>query len=128
MSDHHTSSRTLYRSRHGMLFGVCRGIADYAELSVFWVRLGVIIAAFLTGFWPMILLYLVAAIFLKPAPVIEFTDDEDWNFYQTYVANRKMALMRLKRRCQALDNRTSRMEDIVTNRKYDWNRRLESGT
>ncbi len=128
MSDHHTSSRTLYRSRHGMLFGVCRGIADYAELSVFWVRLGVIIAAFLTGFWPMILLYLVAAIFLKPAPVIEFTDDEDWNFYQTYVANRKMALMRLKRRCHALDNRTSRMEDIVTNRKYDWNRRLESGT
>lgn len=128
MSHQHTSSRTLYRSRHGLLFGVCRGIADYAELSVFWVRLGIIIAAFLTGFWPMLLLYLVAAIFLKPAPVIEFTDDEDWNFYQTYVADRKMALLRLKRRCQALDNRTSRMENIVTNREYDWDRRFESGT
>lgn len=128
MSHQHTSSRTLYRSRRGLLFGVCRGIADYAELSVFWVRLGVIIAAFLTGFWPMVLLYLVAAIFLKPAPVIEFTDDEDWNFYQTYVADRKMALLRLKRRCQALDSRTSRMENIVTNREYDWNRRFESGT
>jgi len=128
MSYQHTSSRTLYRSRRGLLFGVCRGIADYAELSVFWVRLGIIIAAFLTGFWPMVLLYLVAAIFLKPAPVIEFTDDEDWNFYQTYVADRKMALLRLKRRCQALDSRTSRMENIVTNREYDWNRRFESGT
>ena len=82
----------------------------------------------LTGFWPMVLIYIVAAIFLKPAPVIEFRDDEDWNFYQAYVSDRKMALRRLSRRCQDLDRRTRRMENIVTDREYDWDRRFQSGT
>jgi phage shock protein C len=123
-----SSNRTLYRSRHGMFFGVCKGLAEYADIPVFWVRFGILLATLLTGFWPMILLYIVAAIFLKPAPMIEFTDDEDWNFYQTYVSDRKVALLRLKRRCQSLDKRTRRMENIVTNRAYDWERRFESGT
>ncbi|MGC9450127.1 MAG: envelope stress response membrane protein PspC [Oceanipulchritudo sp.] len=121
------TSRTLYRSRRGWIFGICQGLADYADISVLWVRLGAIIATMLTGFWPMVLLYIVAAIFLKPAPVIEFTDDEDWNFYQAYVSDRKMALRRLKRRCESLDRRTRRMENIVTNREFDWDRRFESG-
>jgi phage shock protein C len=122
------SSRTLYRSRHGLFFGVCKGLADYAQISVIWVRLGVIIATIFTGFWPMLLLYIAAAIFLKPAPVIEFTDDDDWSFYQAYVADRKMALRRLRKRCQVLDHRTRRMETIVTDRQYDWDRRFQSGT
>jgi phage shock protein C len=118
----------LYRSRRGWIFGICQGLADYADICVVWVRLGAIIATMLTGFWPMALLYIVAAIFLKPAPVIEFQDDEDWNFYQAYVADRKVALRRLKRRCETLDRRTRRMENIVTNREYDWDRRFQSGT
>ena len=122
------SSRTLYRSRRGWFFGVCQGLADYADIPVFWVRVATIIACLFTGFWPMALLYIAAAIFLRPAPVIEFTDDEDWNFYQTYVADRKMALVRLKRRCESLDRRTRRMENVVTNREYDWDRRFQSGT
>ena len=37
--DYGTYHRTgLYRSRDGMLAGVCRGIADYFDLSVFWLR------------------------------------------------------------------------------------------
>ncbi|HQE75776.1 MAG TPA: PspC domain-containing protein, partial [Candidatus Hydrogenedentes bacterium] len=28
----------LYRSRHGFLFGVCRGLAEYFDLSLFWLR------------------------------------------------------------------------------------------
>jgi len=76
----------------------------------------------------LVLIYIVAAIFLKPAPVIEFSNDEDWNFYQTYVTDRKMALNRLKRRCEALSKRTRRMENIVTDKEYDWERRFQSGT
>lgn len=126
-TDTHTS-RTLYRSRRGWIFGVCRGLAEYADIPVVWVRLATFIAVILTGFWPMALLYIAAAIFLRPAPVIEFADEEDWNFYQTYVADRKMALVRLKRRCESLDRRTRRMENVVTNREYDWDRRFQSGT
>ena len=128
MSTKSHTTHTLYRSRSGMIFGVCQGLADYADLPVFWVRFGAVVGGFLTGFWPLVLIYIVAAIFLRPAPVIEFTDDEDWNFYQTYVSDRKMALYRLKKRCEALSKRTRRMENIVTNKEYDWERRFQSGT
>jgi phage shock protein C len=121
-------TRTLYRSRNGLVFGVCRGIADYAEISTIWIRLGTIVAAMLTGFWPIFLIYLLAAIFLRPAPVIEFSNDDDWSFYQSYVADRRRALANLAERCKVLDRRTRRMEDIVTDREYDWDRRFRSST
>lgn len=121
------TSRTLYRSRRGWIFGVCKGLAEYADIPVFWVRFGAFLALLFTGLWPMVLIYIVAAIFLKPAPVIEFTNDEDWDFYQTYTADRKRALLRLKKRCEVLDRRTRRMENVVTKREYDWDRRFQSG-
>ena len=127
MHTHSHSSRTLYRSRKGIFFGVCQGISDYADISVFWIRFGAVLAALFTGFWPLVLVYIVAAIFLRPAPVIEFSNDDDWNFYQSYVADRKLALYRLKRRCEALSRRTRRMENIVTDKEYDWERRFQSG-
>lgn len=128
MSSYTNTSRTLYRSRHGMFFGVCKGLAEYGDIPVFWVRVATFIACLLTGFWPMILLYIVAAIFLKPAPVIEFTSDEDWDFYQAYTTDRKRALTRLRKRCEVLDRRTRRMENVVTNREFNWDRRFQSGT
>lgn len=128
MTSYSKTSRTLYRSRRGWIFGVCQGLAEYADLSVGWVRFAAFLALMITGFWPMVLIYIVAAIFLKPAPVVELKDEEDWDFYQTYVSDRKMALSRLKRRCEALDRRTRRMETIVTNREYDWDRRFQSET
>lgn len=128
MPTYSNTSRTLYRSRKGIIFGICQGLADYADLNVFWVRAAAVIALIITGFWPMVLIYVVAAIFLKPAPVVQFTDEEDWNFYQAYVSDRKMALSRLKRRCEALDRRTRRMENVVTKREYDWDRRFQSET
>ncbi|NBD37957.1 MAG: envelope stress response membrane protein PspC [Verrucomicrobia bacterium] len=121
-------NRTLYRSRRGWIFGVCQGVANYADIPVGWIRLGAVVALLMTGFWPMFLLYIVAAIFLRPAPVLDFSDEEDWNFYQTYVTDRKIALQRLKRRCETLDRRTRRMENIVTNPSYDWERRFHSGS
>lgn len=130
MSTYPSSStkRTLYRSRNGWIFGVCQGLASYAEISVVWVRIAAVAALALTGFWPVFVVYIVAAIFLKPAPVVEFRDEDDLSFYHDYVSDRKMALSRLMRRCQSLDKRTRRMENIVTDREYDWDRRFESGT
>jgi phage shock protein C len=76
----------------------------------------------------MVLVYIVAAIFMRPAPVVSFSNEEDWSFYQTYVSNREMALQRLKRRLQALDKRTRRMENHVTRKEYDWDQRFDSNT
>ena len=60
--------RGFYRSRDGAIFGVCRGIADYFDFSLFWTRMLTIILLVVTGFWPVVILYLVAALLMKPEP------------------------------------------------------------
>ena len=61
--------RGLYRSRDGVLLGVCRGVAEYFDLSVFWVRMAVVIVFLLSGFWPVLGIYLAAALLMRPSPV-----------------------------------------------------------
>jgi phage shock protein C len=92
------------------------------------VRLILVVLAFLTGFWPVILLYLLAAILMKPAPLIPFEAEEDREFYDSYTGSPKMAISRLKRTFDNLDRRIQRIEDVVTAREYEWDRRLASRT
>lgn len=119
----------LYRSRRGIVFGVCKGIADYAQIDVIWVRLLLLLVAFLTSFLPVLIGYLVAAILIKPAPAedVNLADDADWEFYNSYSNNRHLALSRLKRKFDQIERRTSRLESSVTQRAYDWDVRLHSG-
>jgi phage shock protein C len=120
-------TRTLYRSRSGWIFGVCQGLADYSGIHVGWVRLIVVVSAILTSFVPILLVYLVAAIFMRPAPVLPAVEIDDWEFYTSYASNRRAALVGLKRRLDHIERRTRRIETLVTDREYDWDRRLHSG-
>lgn len=117
---------TLYRSRDGVIFGVCRGIADAYDISVFWMRMAAIAAACLTGVWPAVGGYLVAAMVMKMEPVLPLETDEDEEFYHSFSASRGMALQRLKRTFDNLDRRIQRLENTVTARDYDWEERLNS--
>ncbi len=121
-------SRCLYRSRHGRIFGVCRGIADHFAIPVVWVRLAAIVGCFFTGFWPMIGAYVIAALLIKPEPVIPFQEESDQEFYDSYVNSRVLAVQRLKRTFDNLERRIRRMENIVTARDYDWEQRLNEKT
>ena len=58
----------LYRSRDGILFGVCRGIAEYFDISVFWTRVLTTIGLIMTGFFPIGVVYILAALLMKPEP------------------------------------------------------------
>ena len=53
--------------RPGLMFGVCRWLADRLDLPAFWVRLAVLVAAWLSGWWPAAASYLAAAILLGRA-------------------------------------------------------------
>ncbi len=54
-----TSYRSLRRSRKNRVFlGVCGGLAEFFDISSFWVRLGFLIA-FIPGGIPGLLLYLI---------------------------------------------------------------------
>ena len=114
----------VYRSRSGLIFGVCRGVAEYLGFSVFWFRFLTIGAAIFTGIWPVIGVYILAALLMKPEPVVPFEEDSEQEFYDSYVNSRSMALSRLKRTFDNLERRIRRMENLVTAREYDWERRL----
>ena len=112
-----------YRSRNGIILGVCKGLSDYLDFPVFWLR--VLTIFFLSGSaGSAIVIYFVAAILMKPEPIIPLETDEDTEFYNSYSTSRSMALSRLKRTFDRLDRRIQRMEQIVTKRDYDWDRRL----
>lgn len=119
--------RTLYRSRQGSIFGVCRGLADYADLPVIWIRLALVVLAIFTWFVPVVAVYILAAFLMKPEPVLPPKTEDDWEFYNSYASSKSMALGRLKRKFDQLERRTQRVEAMVTAREFDWERRLRTG-
>jgi len=116
----------FYRSRRGLMLGVCRGIAEYFDISVFWVRLIAVVLFLFTGFWPTGILYFVAAFIMKPEPVIPIENDDEQEFYESYVRSKQMAMDRIKRRYENLERRIRRMEHTVTSPEFDWEKRLNS--
>jgi len=118
--------RYLYRSRHGWIFGVCQGLADYMEISVTRIRIIFIVFFILSGLFPIALIYLLASILISPEPMVNFQSDEEKEFYNSYITARNMSVSRLKRKFDSIENRIRRMESIITAREYDWDRRLES--
>lgn len=110
-----------------MIFGICQGLAQRLDLSVFWLRAALVLIFFFTGFFPVIVVYLAAALVIKVEPVIPPTDDQEEEFYHSYATSRSLSLRRLKNEFDAIDRRVRRMEDYVTDKSYDWERRFRSG-
>jgi len=126
MKDYDKFSRDgVYRSRNGVIFGVCRGLADHFDFSVLWARVIAVIFLFVSGFWPAIGLYLIATLLMKPAPVVPLKTEAEQEFYDSYTHSRGMAARRLKRRFENLERRLQRMEHIVTTREFDWESKLK---
>ncbi|MFP4580147.1 MAG: envelope stress response membrane protein PspC [Candidatus Sumerlaeia bacterium] len=114
----------LYRSRSGAFLGVCKGLSEYLDFPLVWMRvLWLVGVVFLFGF-PMLLAYFVLAIVMKPEPVVPFRTEAEREFYDSYASSRSMAIHRLKRTFDTLNHRIERMESIVTSKDYDWDRRF----
>ena len=118
------SRNGIYRSRSGLILGVCKGLAEHFDFSVFWTRVIALILLFAAGFFPAIGLYLLAALLMKPEPVIPVRNPAEKEFYDSYTYSRQGAVQRLKRRYENLQRRIQRMEHIVTSAEYDWEKRL----
>lgn len=117
-------SNGLYRSRAGVLFGVCRGLADYFDLNVTWIRILVVALLIMTGLWPMAGIYLIAALVMKPEPIRPINSADEREFYHSYVHSPEGAAQRIRRRARDLERRIRRLEDSVTSREFDWDRRI----
>lgn len=114
----------LYRSRNGVIMGVCRGLADFFNLRVGWIRLLAVVALLVSGIWPVVFIYLVAGLLMKPEPMIPFENENQKDFYDSYTANRQGTLRDLKRRFATLDRRLRRMEDTVTSKDFEWEQKF----
>ena len=128
MSQHYNRDHSgPYRSRKGIFFGVCRGLADYFDFSTAGMRVIIVIAFLLTGFYPVGIAYVVAGLVMKLEPVLALQNERETEFYNSYTTSRPMALSRLRDTFDSLDKRIQRMESIVTARDYDWDQRLRNG-
>ncbi len=115
-----SSSQGIYRSRKGMFMGVCKGLANHFDVSVFWLRFIAFILFLFTGFWPVGVMYIVAGLILKMEPVSPLHDEKDQEFYDTYTHSRESAIQRIRRKYENIERRIQRMEHTVTSREFDW--------
>jgi len=115
-----TSNQGIYRSRKGIFMGVCRGLAEYFNFSVSWLRIVTLLLFLFTGFWPIGVMYIVAGLLLKVEPVSPLHDEKDQEFYDTYTRSRQSAIQRIKRKFDNIERRIQRMEHTVTSREFDW--------
>lgn len=100
------------RRRPGLFFGVCRWLADRLGIAAFWVRLAVLVAAWMSGWWPVAAIYLAAAILLGRGSAARLPDVSRWRlpggFHAADVADLRRRCDRLERRCHDVEGRLRR--------------------
>lgn len=108
------TSRKLYRSRNGMLLGICQGIADWRDLPVSVVRLIFIIICLVTAVAPCVIIYLLLGLIIPIEP--------------RGGSYRKTTMDDIKDEFDNLKSRVNRMEDEATrDKESDWDRRFHNG-
>jgi phage shock protein C len=72
----------IYRSRQGSFLGVLKGISEYFSIKVIWIRIGALVGLLITGFLPMMFLYLMLAFVMKKEPSPAFQKYRHQKQYQ----------------------------------------------
>lgn len=86
----------------------------------------VVVVLMITGIWPMIGIYVVAALVMKPEPIRPFESVAERDFYDSYMDSRHRTARRVRRRYDNIDQRIRRMEDIVTGKDFEWEEKMNS--
>jgi phage shock protein C len=121
------ASRTrFYRDkRHGKLFGVCAGIADYTGFDVSLVRVCFLAAMFMSG-GGILPFYFIAAMVTPTKPrALELNDSEDQQFWQGVRASPTRAARDIRSRFKDIDRRLADIESYVTTENRSLAREIE---
>jgi phage shock protein PspC (stress-responsive transcriptional regulator) len=98
--------------RPGLLCGVCRWLADRLGVAAVWVRLAVLVAAWLSGWWPAAAIYLLLAIILGPARPARLPTTAVRRLLEPFtsgeVADLRRRCVSLERRCRDVESRLRR--------------------
>ena len=121
------ASRTrFYRDkRHGKVFGVCAGIADYTGFDVSLVRVCFLAAVFMSG-GGILPFYFIAAMVTPTKPVsLERVDTEEKQFWQGVRASPARAARDIRSRLKDIDRRLADIESYVTTENRSLAREIE---
>jgi len=102
---------------HGVVAGVCAGIAEYFDWNVRLLRAVLVISFVISGFFPIVVAYCVLWYVMEPARVSS----------QTFDAPTRPApsMGDIKSRFARLDERLQNIEECVTDREFDLRRELK---
>ena len=115
---------TLYRSRDGLFLGVCKGLAQSRNIPTWVVRAFFIVAALLSSLWPVVLVYILLGLLMRPEPLLPPQSQDEQDFYDTAAQSRSRAIHRLKKAYDAVERRTRNLEHVLISKEADWERRL----
>lgn len=110
----------LYRSRRGMIFGVCQGIADWKGINAGYIRLTLVLLTVFTGFFPFGLLYIAAAFFM---PLERAFRERDTDYSRSHV---KREYYDLKQEFDDLASRFNSADKNAGSRERDWDSRFKN--
>jgi phage shock protein C len=126
-NDQPASRTRFYRDkRHGKLFGVCSGIADYTGFDVSLVRVCFLAAVFMSG-GSVLPFYFIAAMVTPTKPIaLERSDSEQQQFWQGVRASPTRAARDIRGRLKDIDRRLADIESYVTTENRSLAREIEA--
>jgi phage shock protein C len=111
--------RRLYRdTEHGVISGVCAGIADYFGFSVRGLR-GLMILSCLFAFPAVVFSYIAATVLLQKKPVNLYHEPADEEFWQSVRRDPHFTCDDIRASFRDLDRRLQSMEQYVTSPRFD---------
>ena len=112
------SPNRLYRdTEHGMMMGVCAGIADYFGAPRWAVRLGAVFLLFAFTFMTVIV-YFSMGFFLKPKPIDLYADADDERFWRRTRVDPKSTVSDIQAKFRAVEKRIRDAEAFVTSSEF----------
>jgi len=117
-------NRLYKNTRDGRGMRGCAGIADYVDIKASLVRFLTIIAGFISGFFPVVFVYVLMGFVLedKPAEIIE--DPEEDRFWREARTKPDYTKADLNTRFEDIEKRTRDMEAYMTSRQFRLQREL----
>ncbi|HHC72232.1 MAG TPA: envelope stress response membrane protein PspC [Thiotrichales bacterium] len=119
------SPNRLYRDKeHGVIGGVCAGVAEYLGIRRGVVRL---IAVLLLVFWtfPTLLIYLLGVAFLEEKPPQVTVAPEQEQFWHSVRRSPRQTLDEIGARMRETERRLQALEAYLTSRRFRLDREFE---
>lgn len=116
------SPNRLYRDpSHGIILGVCAGIADYFGISRVGVRIVTVVGLFVFTV-PTFLAYFLAAILIPRRPEDLYADGREEMFWRSVRTEPRQTVGELRHKFREIERRLRLMEGWVTSREFKLHR------